>query len=227
MKQNILLSVVTIVGLLTFTGEAQTLAINNIMDIVLVCQVQQAGPPNASTTNLEINTQSLLELIATDQGFTLPSHAKLWLANNSFSVLRADNTIFANIDTNILNIIYGTTVLKSKLIQTSKIYSDTIKETSVVALVYNGTAISFSLNFVGENNFVNDVNFAKATNNAIVSSSFSGLGFGSGTCGGQGMVVTGSLTGKYSFRYTAGGGTFPSGTGSGAFPSSGMGIFPH
>jgi len=229
MNQNKLLSVLAIVGLLTFTSEAQTLAINDIMNVALVCQVQQDEHPDASTTNLEINTKSLLKLIAADLGLTLPPHAKLWLANNIFSILKEDNTIFADIDTNLLNITYVTTVLKSKLLQTKNTYLETLDGTSIVTLVYNGSSISFTLNCYGKNGFYNKVNFSKTTNNAITSNSFSGWGFGSGLCNGQNMVVKGSLTGIYSTRYTTGGGvgTFPPGNGSGIFPGSDVGTFPH
>lgn len=229
MNQNKLSSVLAVFGLLAFTSGAQTLAINDLMNVALVCRVQQDEPPDASTTNLKINTKSLLELIAADQGLALPPHAKLWLANNVFSILNEDNTIFADIDTNVLNITYVTTVLKSKLLQTTNNYLETIDGTSIVTLAYNGPSISFTLNCCGKNSFYNKVNFTKTANNAIASNSFSGWGFGSGTYNGQNMIVRGSLKGTYSTRYTAGGGvgTLPPGSGIGAFPGSGVGTYPH
>lgn len=204
--KRILSGMAAVIGLLAFTAEAQqTMAIHGIMNVALVCQVQQDGLPNATTTNLAIRTQSLLKFIANDQGFALPANAKLWFDGSASAVLRANNTIFTNIDTNILNITYGTTVLKSKLQQTTKTYVDTIRGKSVVTLNYNGSAMSFNLNVVGENGFYNTVNYAKAENNAVGVNSFSGSGFGSGMVGDQSMVVTGTVTGRWSFRYTADG----------------------
>jgi hypothetical protein len=210
MKQK-LLNTMAVFGLLTFTTQAQTLAlaINNVMSIALVCQVQQ---DSTGVTNCKITTKSLLELIATDQGFTLPAKAKLWSSDDAFSVLNADDTIFTNIDTNLLNITYVTAVLKSKLTQTTNTYTDTINGSSVIILNYNGSSVSFTFNCYGKQNFLNKI---KGTN-AVASSSFSGDGFGSGICDGQDMVVKGSLTGKYSMRYTV------RYTGDG-----GLGIFPH
>lgn len=220
MKQK-LLSAITIFVFLAFTAQAQTLAINNVMNMALVCQVQQ---DSSSVTNCKITTKSLLELIATDQGFTLPAKAKLWLANDSFFVLNADDTIFTNIDTNILNITYVTAVLKSKLIQTTNTYKDTINGTSIVTLNYNGSSASFTFNCCGKQNFLNKVR----NTNAVALSSFSGSGFGPGIYDGQNMIVKGSLTGKFNQRYTVGGGvgTFPPGD-LGTFPGDGvLGTFP-
>jgi len=208
MNQIKLLSVVAIVGLLAFASKAQTLEIYGNMNVALVCQVQQG----ASTTNFEINTQSLLKLIAADQGFTLPPQAKLFLADDIFYILRKDNTIFTIINTNLLNVTYGTTVLKSKLIQTKNAYLETVDGTSIATIAYNGSSISFTLNCCGENDFYNTVDFTKTTNNSFVSNSFSGFGFGPGICNGQNMVVKGFLTGTYSLRYT------PQGGGSATFP---------
>ena len=195
--------------LLALSTKAQPLGVEGIMNVALDCQVQQAS----GTTNLQINTQSLLELIAKDQGFTLPAHAKLWLGGDSFVILKQDNTPFTNVDVNILNVTCVATVLKSDKSTNSthpKTYVITIKGTSVVALNYNGTSISFNLNFVGENDLFNEVPESNAQNDAVYTRSFTGSGLGSGTCGEQSMVVTGSLTGTYSMRYVVGGtGTFP------------------
>jgi len=215
MKQKLLNAITTFV-FLAFTAQAQTLAINNVMNIALVCQVQrQVQQDSSSMTNCKITTKSLLELIATDQGFTLPAKAKLWLNDDTFFVLNADDTIFTNIDTNLLNITYVTTVLKSKLIQTTNTYTDTINGTSVIILNYNGSSVSFTFNCYGKQNFLNKVKGS----NAVLESSFSGDGFGSGMCDGQNMIVKGSLTGKYSTRYTVDGGV-------GIFPPGDLGTFP-
>lgn len=228
MKQFLSVTV-AIIALLSFTARAQTLSLNEVMSLGLDCQIQQNESTfTSTTTNLEINTQSLLELVAADQGFTLPPHAKLWLGGNGFAVLRQDNTIFTNIDTNILSVTYVSTVLKSKLIQNRNLYQDTVDGTSVVTLIYNGSTISFNLNFIGDQTFYNQANYAKTTNNAVVSTSFSGRGFGGGTCGGKNMVVTGFLNGNYTFSYTTGNaGPMPPGGGDGAFPSPGLSAVSH
>jgi hypothetical protein len=203
-----LLNIIAVLGLLTFTAEAQNFTINSIMNVKLVCQVQQEESyETSSTTNLTINTKSLLEMIATDQGFTLPAKAKLWLSGNSFSVLNSEGTIFVNIDTNLLNITYVTTVLKSNLTQTTNTYVNTINGTSVVILNYSGSSVSFTFNCCGKQNFLNKLKDI----HAVALSSFSGRGFGPGICNSQNMIIQGSLTGKYSTRYTVGDGvgTFP------------------
>lgn len=218
MKLIRLFSIVSSFGCLVLVGKADGQEINDPLNIQLKCEVQQ----NGGITNLDINTQALLELVAVDQGFALPVHAKLWLSGSSFMVLRQDNTILTAIDTNILNVAYTTMILKSKSTQTSKGYLGTVDAKPVAVLNYYGTSLSFSFNFIGNYTISNPVSFVKANNNATYSSSFSGSGFGSGTCGGQNMVVTGTIMGSYSYRYSTGGGlgTFP-GTG-----GSGLGTFP-
>ena len=98
MDKNKLLGVMTVFGLLALNAKAQILEIYSPLNIDLVCQVQQGEFEPASTTNLTINTESLLTLIATDQGFTLPAKAKLWLADDRFYILKHDNTPFRMID---------------------------------------------------------------------------------------------------------------------------------
>jgi hypothetical protein len=79
------------------------------------------------------------------------------------------------------------------------------------------------LNCYGKEIFYNASNFT----NAVLSRSYSGWGFGSGTCDGQNMVIKGSLKGKDTTRYAVGGGvgTFPPG-GPLAFPPDDSGTFP-
>jgi hypothetical protein len=177
---------------------------------------------SATTTNFTINTKSLLKLIAADQGFTLPPKAKLWLVGDMFYVLHQDNTVFTNIDSELLSITYVTNVLAYKTIQKTNSYASTVTETSVAILAYNGSSISFSLNCYGKNTFYNKTDFT----NAVASYSYSGQGFGSGTSGDQNMIVKGSLSGKHTTRYKVGGGvgTFPGGD-SGTFPG-GQGPLP-
>jgi hypothetical protein len=233
MKIIRLLSAMAVFGLLAFTAKAE-IYIYNPLNIALVGQVQQdtvQGAPksgvlsevSARTTNLTINTKSLLTLIATDQGFTLPPKAKLWLDGDMFYLLKQDNTIFTIVDSNLLSITYVSDVLNSKQIVTTKTYLETITGTSVAILAYNGSSISFTLNCYGKEIFYNASNFT----NAVLSRSYSGWGFGSGTCDGQNMVIKGSLKGKDTTRYAVGGGvgTFPPG-GPLAFPPDDSGTFP-
>jgi hypothetical protein len=241
MKILRLLGALAVFGLLGFAATAQVPEINNPLNIALVGQVQQeavGGAPNGvvtflqtvGTTNLTINTRSLLELIATDQGFTLPPKAKLQLVGDMFYILRQDNTIFTIVDSNLLSITYVTNVLQYKMIDTTNQFVHTFTGMSVAILAYNGSSISFTLNCYGKAVFYNAGNHASR----VESHSYSGWGFGSGTCDGQNMVIKGSLNGKYTLRYGAGGqgpGTFPGG---GPIlpplpPASGddAGTFPH
>jgi hypothetical protein len=238
------LSATAVFGLLAFTATAQVPVIYNPLNIALVGQVQQEavqGVPTGSvtflqtveTTNLTINTRSLLELIAADQGFTLPPKAKLWLAGDMFYILKQDDTIFTNVDSELLSITYVTNVLQYKMIQTTNKFMHTFAGTSVAIIAYNGSSVSFTLNCYGKATFYNAGNFNNP-DNWVQSYSYSGWGFGSGTCDGQNMVIKGSLKGKYTLRYGAGGqgpGTFPGGGSSLPLlppaPGDDAGTFPH
>jgi hypothetical protein len=227
MKKTRLLGAVVVFGLLAFTAKAQ---INTPLNLALVGQVQQdqtGGPPAsgvlyqvvATTTNVTINTKSLLKLIAADQGFTLPPQARLWPSGNTFFILNQNNTIFTNIDSEVLSLTYVTNVLEFQTIQTTNHhYASTITEPLVAVLTYNGSSISFTLNCYGKYHFYN----ATDSTNAILVISFSGQCFGSGTCGDRNMVIKGSLSGKRTERYHVGGGggpgTFPGPGGRGSFP---------
>jgi hypothetical protein len=250
MKTIRLLGALAVFGLPAFTATAQVPVIYNPLNIALVGQVQQEAVQGApkdgvtflqieGTTNLTINTRSLLELIATDQGFTLPPKAKLWLAGDMFYILKQDNTIFKYIDSELLSITYVTNVLQYKMVQTTNKFVRSFTGTSVAILAYNGSSLSFTLTCYGKTTFYNAGNF-KNPDNWIQSYSYSGSGFGSGTCDGQNMVIKGSLNGKYTLRYGGGGqgtGTFPGGGPSlpplppapggdgGVFPGQ-SGIFP-
>jgi hypothetical protein len=213
MKLIKLFSIVSSIGCLLFATKTDAQEINDPLDIQLKCEVQQ----NGGTTNLEISTQALLELVAADQGFALPVHARLWLSGSSFVVLRQDSTVLTAIDTNILNVTYTTMIVNSKSTQTSKSYLSTVDAKPVAILNYNGTSLSFSFNFIGGYHISNSVSPLKANNNAAYSTSFSGSGFGSGICGSQNMVITGTITGNNSYRYSTGGsglGAFPTGASS-------------
>jgi hypothetical protein len=222
-----------VLGLLAFAAQAQVMmGISGPLNIALVGQVQQEETvistpggghislASASTTKFRINTKSLLKLIAADQDLTLPPKAKLWLSGNSFYILRQDNTIFTNIDSELLSITYVTNVLAYKTIQKTNSYASTVTETLIAILDYNGSSISFSLNCYGKNTFYNATDFT----NAIAVNSYSGPAFGSGTSGDQNMIVKGSLKGKHTTRYAVGGGgvgTFPPPNNpSGEFPGS-------
>jgi len=218
MKLIKLFSIVSSIGCLVFATKADAQEINDPLDIQLKCEVQQ----NGGTTNLEISSQALLELVAADQGFAIPVHARLWLSGSSFVVLRQNSTILTTIDTNILSVAYATTIVNSKSTQTSKGYLGTVDAKPVAILNYNGTSLSFSFNFIGNYSISNSVSFLKANNNAVYSTSFSGSGFGSGICGTENMVITGTIRGNNSYRYSTGGsglGAFPSGSGLGTFPT--------
>ena len=224
MKILRLLGALAVFELLGFTATAQVPVIYNPLNIALVGQVQQEavwGAPHGSvtflqtegTTNLTINTRSLLALIATDQGFTLPPKAKLWLVGDLFYILRQDNTVFKYIDSELLNITYVTNVLQYKMIDTTNKFVHSFTGTSVAILAYNGSSISFTLNCYGKATFNNAGNF-NHPDNWVQSYSYFGWGFGSGTCDGQNMVIKGSLNGKNTMRYGGGGqgnGTFPGG----------------
>jgi len=188
----------TIACLLAFVSATRAQEINANMDLQLQCQVQQGN----SITNAQIDTQSLLELIAADQGFTLPNHAKLRLNGSSFVVLQQDNTVTAYVDTNILSVVYVGMVEKSSSTNNTKNYTSTLTTTPVISINYNGSTISFSCNFKGSYAVYNLV--VHMTDKAVYTTSYSGTGFGTGTFAGQTMVVTGTLNGSYIFQYSTG-----------------------
>jgi len=115
MKEIKILCTLVAFGLAAANVQAQALNIYCPLNIELVCQVQQVPTDvvptgnvvldeRATTTKLKINTKTLLAMIATDEGFTLPPNAKLWLASDVFYIFRQDNTIFTNVNSGLLNI---------------------------------------------------------------------------------------------------------------------------
>lgn len=230
MKRPRLFGALAVFGLLTLAAQAQMVEIDGPVNIALIGQVQQQvtalSTPgggyfylqSATTTNFTINTKSLLKLIAADQGFILPPKAKLWLAGDMFYILRQDNSIVTNIDSELLSITYVTNVLEYQTVQKTNRYVSTIKETLIATLHYNGPSLSFTLDCYGKTAFYNQTDFT----NAIAVNSYSGQGFGYGTSGGLNMIVKGSLQGRHAFRYQVGGvGTFPAPNNpSGEFPGS-------
>jgi len=221
------LGLLAVIGLLAFAAHAQTISLNCDMDIALTCQVQPGGEVDKST--LKINTKSLLELIAGDQGFKLPSNAKLWYSSLGVFILNQDGGVFTNVDTNIFNITFDAGIQSYKITDTAKLYEETLREPSALTLNYNGATVSFNLACVGNYEFYNKVNYAESGKNAIVTSSFSGACLGSGMDNGQAMIIKGTLTGNYSFRYPAGDTNTNTNTMDAASPggdSNPLGIFP-
>ncbi len=210
MKKIKLLAALAILGL-AFAARAQT-PVYSPLNIALVGQVQQpqiiVGTPggghisliSATTTNLTINTKSLLKLIAADQGLTLPPKARLWLADDRFVIVNPDNTIFTNVDTELLSITYVTNVVVLKTVYPTNGYVNTLTETLVTSLDYNGSSISFTLNCYGKFHCQDRDNHI----NEVVARSYSCQGLGSGTCGDRSMVIKGSLSGQCTTQYSPG-----------------------
>jgi len=221
MKEIKILCTLVAFGLAAANVQAQALNIYCPLNIELVCQVQQVPTDvvptgnvvldeRATTTKLKINTKTLLAMIATDEGFTLPPNAKLWLASDVFYIFRQDNTIFTNVNSGLLNITYMTNVMDYRLFITTKRYVSNLTEPTTAIIAYNGSSVSFSLNCYGKVKFYNATD---DSTNYILSTSYSGLGFGSGICAGQNMVITGSVAGEQTQRYKTG-----SGGNAGEFP---------
>jgi hypothetical protein len=219
MKQIKLLCVFAALGWLGLNARAQIVEFYCPLNVALVCQVQQeptevTGTNNlvykdrATTTNLTINTKTLLALIAADQGLTLPKNAKLWRVPGGFYIIGPDNTIFTNVDSGLLNLTYVTNVINNNTFLTAnRHYVSNVNSPTTAILTYNGLSVTFTLNLYGKYEFYNesDDNFI----NTILSTSFSGEGFGSGTSGGQGMIITGSVTGSETQRTKGGAQPFP------------------
>lgn len=214
MKPSKISWAILVFGLLQFTAKAQDLVGNEYVNFSLACQ--------APETNFEINTKSLVRLIAADQGFTPPSNARLWLFGGptGLLLLRQPNGNSTIVDTNIFNIAFVTNILSYQLTQNTNTYLETAFAPTVLELNYNGASVSFTLTCAGDWKFYNHVNFHKSRDNAIVITSFSGTCVGYGTYGGQTMVIKGTMKGNYTFRYAAddGGGGGGDGGGVGAFP---------
>jgi hypothetical protein len=213
-----LFTVCTLLGLLAFSSSAQNLVDGDIINVALVCKVQQGNNP----VNEKIDTKALLQLIAADQGFTLPSNPRLALDLNTFFVLNQAGDIFTNVDTNLLSVVDSTYVDTTKVMENKHTYLATIKGNTFVSLAYSGASVSFTFDCLCDTSFLNKENLDKHTNNAVVVSSFSGTGVGSGTNDDRAMTITGTMTGKNlsSSDYTTGEpGTFPTnGNPTGAFP---------
>jgi len=218
-----LMAVMAVSCLVSLAARAQDMSIYGKLDVSLFCQVPTVtypgAFPSAGTTNLYINTHSLLQLIASDQGITLPDHAALWLANNTFFILNQTNGIVATVDTNLFQISYGASATKSKLIQKAKLYVETADEKTTVNLSYQGNQISFNASFTGDYLFYNQANWANQ--NAFVSYAFSGNGSGTGTWNGHALTLKGTLTDKFNYPYNVG-------TYTGQLPAGGpvAGAFP-
>ena len=242
MKKIKSLGALAVFGLLALAAKAQIestqtvqlyLPVNNAMNVALVGQVQQEAIPSAprsgvmfqtqKTTKLTINTRSLLAMIAADQGFTLPAKAKLKLLDDTFLVLNQDNTVFTNVDRELLSLTYVTNVLESTLTQTPDIFATTITITSIAVLTYNGCSTAFTLNCYGKAVFHSQ--FGRSY--PFMSHSYSCQAFGSGTCNGQNMVIKGSLSGKETLRGFGGvPGQPPGGQGGGGHPQPPIIILP-
>jgi hypothetical protein len=169
------------------------------LDFSLNCQLL--------ATNFEINTKSLMQLIARDQGFALPPNARLWLPAGApgLSILYQDHVIFTNVDTNIFNITLVTNIVSDKITQTKNTYSETVFAPTVLQLNYNGASASFTLTCAGDWKSYSKIVFHKAGYGSNVINSFSGTCAGYGTYGDQNMVIRGTMKGNYTKTTTRAG----------------------
>ncbi|HTY88697.1 MAG TPA: hypothetical protein VMB80_14615 [Candidatus Acidoferrum sp.] len=229
MKRAKSLSCMIVLGLLAAATHGQILKISGPLHLALKAWVQQGETVqttpgggysyllSATTSNLTITTKSLLKMIAADQGFTLPPRAKLWLDDDTFYILRQDNTIFTNIDYEILSIAYANNVLAYKTIQKGGHYQSTVAGTLIATIYYNSSSLSFALDCYGKNTFYT----AADGTNAVAVNSFTGQAFGCGSTDGHDMVLKGTLGGRQTQGYkVADGGILPPflGNPTGSFP---------
>lgn len=195
MRKNILLSTVAMLGLVAFNAQAVGFLITNTVSVALVGQVQQNEVISRSstvtnysrtTTNLTLNTKSLLKMIAADQGFTLPTNASLGMIENTFVVLKKDKSVFTNVT--VMGMSTMAEVGKDDIRLTAKNVAETQTGTRVGTISYSGTnsTIEFTLFFrasdtyTAKNNLTNGVPVV-----GTVSESFSGSGHGPGSCQGH------------------------------------------
>lgn len=209
MKKAKLLTASIVLGLLVFGAQAQILIISGPLNLALTARVQQGETVqttpgggysyllSGTTSNLMITTKSLLKMIAADQGFALPPRAKLWLDDDTFYILRQDNTVFTNIDYGILSISYVRNVLACKTIQKTNHYQSTVTGTLVATIYYNGSSLSFALDCYGKNAFYN----TSDGTNAVAVNAFAGQAIGCGNTDGHDMVLKGTLSGRQTQRY--------------------------